>query len=263
MAFCWIPPGECQLGSPLAEQKAVLAQYPDIKDWIAGESEAKRGVYTSKGFWLAKYPVTQAEWYALTGETPSCFRIGGLGANEVKGLDTTRFPVEQVSWDMICGKGGFLEKLNALSGAEKVFGRAVTFALPHEDAWEYACRGGKSNQQPFYFGTEFNGTQANIDRNDPFGTTKNGPRLEQRPAYQVGSYRRPSSHTRGACSTCMAMSANGAKIFTNKHIFCAGPARTLPGHTTGSSAAAVVPRRALPQLDQNRCIGFRVFVPGL
>ena len=189
MPFCWIPPGTAQLGSPLAEQNAVGSR----TDWLAAESEARRGVYTSKGFWLAKYPVTQAEWYAITGATPSYFQAGSA----VKGLDTTRFPVEQVSWDMICGKGGFLEKFNAVGGVEKAFGKAGTFALPHEDMWEYACRGGLGNDRPFYFGKELNGTQANIDGNFPFGTATKGPYLE-RPT-SVGTYASKSPHPWGLC----------------------------------------------------------------
>ncbi|MBM3982267.1 MAG: hypothetical protein FJ304_18770, partial [Planctomycetes bacterium] len=130
MPFCWIPAGTAQLGSPLAEQNAMIEAVGSRPDWLAAESEARRGEFTTKGFWLAKYPVTQAEWYALMGDSPSYFMAGNAGAAEVKGIDTTRFPVEQVSWDMIRAKGGFLDKLNALGGTEKVFGKASTFALP-------------------------------------------------------------------------------------------------------------------------------------
>ena len=191
MAFCWIPPGECQLGSPKAERDAVLKAIGQTEepDWLVDERESQRGVYRSKGFWMGKYTVTQAEWHALTGELPSYFQASGGGAAQVKGLNTTNFPVEQVSWDEICGQGGFLEKLNAVGGMEKVFGKTGAFALPHEDEWEYACRGGLGNSQPFYFGKELNGTEANIDGNYPFGTTVTGQYLKRTCAVNDGKYR--------------------------------------------------------------------------
>ena len=172
MAFCWIPPGECQLGSPKTEAE----RYVD---------EDRRGKFSTNGFWMGKYTVTQAEWSAINGGTPSYFQAGADGADKIKGRNTTNFPVEQVSWDMICGTGafegkGFLANLNALGGVEKVFDKAGTFALPHENAWEYACRGGLGNSQPFYFGKELNGTEANIDGNYPYGTTTTKGRYLER-----------------------------------------------------------------------------------
>ncbi len=83
----------------------------------------------------------------MMGTNPSMFN--GKNPNSVKGLDTSRFPVEMVSWDDC---QAFVEKLNEKVGeAEKVFGGKVRFALPHEDEWEYACRGGLGNGQAFYF----------------------------------------------------------------------------------------------------------------
>lgn len=196
MTFCYVPAGTCQLGSGLAEQNAVIEALGGKQDWLAAESQAKRGTFTTKGFWLAKYPVTQAEWHALTGDTPSYFQAGGGGAAKVKGLDTTRFPVESVSWDMC--QNDFLPKLNAVGGVEAVFGRgAGQFVLPHEDQWEYAARGGHDDGRPFYWGKEINGTQANINGNHPFGTTSKGPYLERPTA--VGEYARKVPHPWGLC----------------------------------------------------------------
>ncbi len=181
MTFCWIPAGNATLGAPANEKD---------RDLNEGERE-----YTSKGFWMGKYTVTQAEWQAVMGNNPSAF--DGKQDNTAKGLDTSRFPVEKVSWDMICGKGGFLEKFNALGGVEKVFGKAGTFALPHEDMWEYACRGGLGNDRPFYFGQVLDGTQANIDGNFPYGTATKGPYLG-RPT-PVGTYAAKFPHPWGLC----------------------------------------------------------------
>ena len=183
MTFCWIPPGTATLGSPGSEQER--------------SDNEKEHSYTTKGFWLGKNPVTQAEWQALTGKNPSHFTKGSGGADKVKGFDTTRFPVEQVSWDMICDSGGLLERFNAVGGVEQVFGKVGKFALPHEDAWEYACRGGLGNKRPFYWGNELNGTQANMNGNYPYGTTTKGPYLV-RPT-PVGSYAAKFPHPWGLC----------------------------------------------------------------
>src|SRR5206468_519820 len=125
-------------------------------EWLASEAEGVRGKYKTKGFWLGKYEVTQAEWKTVMGDNPSYNSKDGEGKETVKGLDTARFPVEQVSWDD-CQK--FLEKVNARGGAANIFGKAGQFRLPHEDEWEYACRGGKGNGRAFCWGDELNGTQ--------------------------------------------------------------------------------------------------------
>ena len=76
-----------------------------------------------KDYRMGKFPVTQAQWEAVTGENPSDF----------KGADN---PVEMVSWDD-CQK--FLEKLNAQPAAKA---SGLFFRLPEADEWEYACRAG-------------------------------------------------------------------------------------------------------------------------
>jgi formylglycine-generating enzyme required for sulfatase activity len=256
MAFCWIPPGTAQLGSPPAEQNAVAEQLGSRPDWLAAESEVKRGAYTSNGFWLAKYPVTQAEWHALLSETPSSFWPGGSGAGEVKGVDTARFPVEQVSWDMVCGAGGFLERLNALGGTDRVFGRTGTFALPHEDAWEYACRGGRGNRQPFYFGAELNGTQANIDGTQPFGTAAQGPYLK-RPT-PVGAYESRCPHPWELCD----MHGNVWEWCDNLSEK-AGSRVIRGGSWNGNGHSARAANRGrYPPAEQYRNLGLRVCLPG-
>ena len=74
--------------------------------------------------WFGKTEVTQAQWEALMGvNNPS----------EFKGPDN---PVENVSWDA-CQE--FLRKLNALPSVKA---SGLTFRLPTEEEWEYACRAG-------------------------------------------------------------------------------------------------------------------------
>jgi formylglycine-generating enzyme required for sulfatase activity len=116
--------------------------------------------------------VTQVEWFKVIGKNPSGFTTQTLA----KGLDTLRFPVEKVNWNE-CQE--FVKKLNARPGASKAFGKPGKFTLPHENEWEYACRGGKGNAQPFYWGSELNGTQANCFGDRPYGTATPGRNLRR------------------------------------------------------------------------------------
>ena len=90
MVFCYIPRGKATLGSPKEEKGHAFEEV---------EHE-----FISPGYWLGKYEVTQAEWMAvMDGKNPSEF--DGQKDNKAKGMDTSRFPVENVSWDMICEIG--------------------------------------------------------------------------------------------------------------------------------------------------------------
>jgi len=180
MKFCWIPPGHATLGSPASEKD---------RDIDKAEHE-----YKSKGYWLGKYPVTQGEWQAVMGNNPSWLSKDGGGKEKVAGMDTNRFPVETVSW-IDCGK--FLDKLNERGGMEKVFRKRGKFVLPHEDEWEYACRGGRGNSRPFYFGDVLNGRQANCDGNSPYGTDTKGPYKGR--TTEVGEYESEAPHPWGLC----------------------------------------------------------------
>ncbi|MDY3562443.1 bifunctional serine/threonine-protein kinase/formylglycine-generating enzyme family protein [Gemmata sp. JC673] len=196
MTFCWVPPGERQLGSPASEREAVLKQFSQSPLRISAEAEDTRGRFRTPGFWLGRYEVTQAEWGAVMADTPfahpSHFRPGGSHADKLgSSADTIRFPVEGVTWNE-CQE--FVARLNGIAARAGARGR---FALPTEDMWEYACRGTDSGSQPFHFGRELNGTQANVDGTAPFGTASKGPNLD-RPAV-VGSYAGQHPHPWGLC----------------------------------------------------------------
>ncbi len=92
---------------------------------VMGEGNEKHRERVTQGFWLGKYEVTQAQWEAVMGENPSSF----------KGAD---LPVENVSWDD-CQK--FLKNLNALPEVKK---SGLTYRLPTEKEWEYACWAGST-----------------------------------------------------------------------------------------------------------------------
>ncbi len=180
MEFCWIPAGEAQLGASKEEQDYITNTFYDEKrpEWLNNETEAKRGKFKTKGFWLGKYTVTQEEWKAVMGGNPSVFAATGKYADyrdKVKGLSTLRFPVENVSWNDCQSFLSYVKSRTEAAG--RALGMAGKFVLPHEDEWEYACRGGKGNGRAFFWGSELNGTQANCDGLYPYGTTTKGQYL--------------------------------------------------------------------------------------
>ncbi len=123
MTFCWVPGGESQLGSPKSERDLMSKLYKltDEPGWLRDEAEERRGPFRTRGLWMGRCEVTQAEWAAVmrafgaARAAPSFFRVGGKGADKLGPItDTSRFPVETVSWNE-CQQ--FLEKLRALPGA--------------------------------------------------------------------------------------------------------------------------------------------------
>ncbi len=179
MRFCWIPSGKAVLGSSRTEKNRL----PD---------EAEHD-YTGQGLWMGKFPVTQEEWQAVMGSNPSAFSKCGKEFEKVAGMDTTLFPVECVSW-LDCQE--FVKKLQDSAKLPPHFS-GWRFTLPNEDEWEFACRGGTGNKKPFYFGNELDGTLANCNGNNPYGTAVTGPSLG-RPT-PVGSYEKLAPHPWGLC----------------------------------------------------------------
>jgi formylglycine-generating enzyme required for sulfatase activity len=117
--WAWIPPGAFTMGSPASEQDRHSDEGPQTR------------VTITRGFWMGRYEVPQAEYQALMGSNPSFF-TGDLNR-----------PVEQVSWyDAAndCAK---------LTGAQRAAGRLPggnVYRLPTEAEWEYACRAGTTTR---------------------------------------------------------------------------------------------------------------------
>ncbi len=82
-------------------------------------------VTLTSAFYMGRYEVTQAEWQARVGTNPSYFTSASA---QVPAAQVPNRPVEQVTWNMIAGAGGFL------SGSG--------LRLPTEAEWEYAYRAG-------------------------------------------------------------------------------------------------------------------------
>jgi len=105
-----IPEGEFWMGSA-------------DNDETASNNEKPRHKVMVQAFSLGKYEVTQGQWKAVMGFNPSKFQECGENC-----------PVEGVSFYVV---QKFIEKLNALTG--------ITYRLPTEAEWEYACRAGEDS----------------------------------------------------------------------------------------------------------------------
>jgi formylglycine-generating enzyme required for sulfatase activity len=158
MKLVRIPPGKFVMGSPKEE-----------KERFANEDQHE--VEITKAFFMGKYTVTQSEYVRVMDKNPSHFK-------EVARVDTSRFPVESVSWNDAVA---FCAELSKLPG-EKAAGRK--YRLPTDAEWEYACRAGTTT--PFHYGAALSSQQANVFGGAPYGGGDVGPTLS-RPT-TVGSY---------------------------------------------------------------------------
>jgi formylglycine-generating enzyme required for sulfatase activity len=118
-----IPAGKFTMGSPKTEDGSE-------------DERPQHQVTINKAFHMGIYPVTQVEYEKVMKINPSYFSAGGGGKDKIKGMDTSKFPVEMVSWE---DATEFCANLSALP-AEKKAGRK--YRLPTEAEWEYACRAG-------------------------------------------------------------------------------------------------------------------------
>ena len=111
MEFVWVPAGEFRMGS--------------TSSVAAGAERPVTQVRISRGYWLGKYEVTQAEWQGVMGTNPSEF--SGCG----------QCPVEEVSWE---DAQEFIQLANAATGGNR-------YRLPTEAEWEYAARAGTTGDR--------------------------------------------------------------------------------------------------------------------
>lgn len=142
-----VPGGSFVMGAPATEAESL--------DW-----ERPQHPVRVKPFFVGKYPVTQAQWFAVSALpkvdcdlNPNCSKFKGL-----------KRPAERVSW---------FEALEFCDRLSHCTGRA--YRLLTESEWEYACRAGTTT--PFHFGETITTALANYNGNYTYGA---GPKRERR-----------------------------------------------------------------------------------
>lgn len=149
MKFVWIPAGSFKMGSKLSPSETA-EKYRGIEKSFTNE-HPQHEVKISKGFWKGQYEVTQLQYKTVMGSNPSNYRFkcprcdDFLDANIVKegalkDIAGTH-PVETVSW------ADAMEFCKKLSETEN-----LSYTLPTEAQWEYACRAGTTS--PYFFGDD-------------------------------------------------------------------------------------------------------------
>lgn len=175
MKFRLIPPGEFMMGSTKLERQLALEDARATNDQASIKRIDTEGpqhqVRITKPFYLGVYEVTQGEYEHVVEMNPSHF-------SHLPRMDTSRFPVEMITWR---DAANFCQCLSSMP-AEKLAGHA--YRLPTEAEWEYACRAGTAT--PFHFGNQLDGREANCRGILPYGTVEEGPNLGR--TTTVGSY---------------------------------------------------------------------------
>ena len=131
LEMIWIEPGTFMMGSPRNEPGR----------W---STEVQHEVTLTKGYWMGKYEVTQAQYEAVTGSSPF-------------GLKEADLPVELVRW---YDATNFCAKLTEIEKAAGRLPEGYEFTLPTEAQWEYACRAGTTTA----FNNGKNLTEAGIEQ---------------------------------------------------------------------------------------------------
>ena len=126
----------------------------------------------TKGFWMARYEVTQGQWKRIIGKLP-----GEPTAELPEGDD---LPVGNVNF---AEAEGFCRSLTEQARASGDLPAGWEFRLPTEAQWEYACRAATTTATAF--GDRLSSKQANF-KGKPYNGAEPGPSLGR--AAKVGSY---------------------------------------------------------------------------
>jgi formylglycine-generating enzyme required for sulfatase activity len=158
-----IPGGSFLMGSPKGE---------------GSNDERPQHLVTVSPFYMAKYPVTQAQWRSIALREDLKVAID-LKPDPAE-FEGDNLPVEYVTWEEA---REFCQRVTKLT-QRQANGDLWEYRLPTEAQWEYACRAGTTT--PFYFGETITTELANYDGNDTYGKEPKGQYRQQ--TTDVGSF---------------------------------------------------------------------------
>jgi formylglycine-generating enzyme required for sulfatase activity len=178
MEFILIPPGTYKRGTSAKDVKRLVELVKDSTEERWEDETLQVEVTITHPFYLAKYPVTQAQFKAIIRWWDQSYFDAdtdpvGEYKERIKGMNTRRFPVDYVSWK---------DAVKFCDEVKRKTDREV--GLPREAEWEYAYRAG--TETFYYFGDKLNGDKANCNGTAPFGTSEKGEYLRR--TCTVGSY---------------------------------------------------------------------------
>jgi formylglycine-generating enzyme required for sulfatase activity len=173
----WIEPGTFIMGSPEAEAERQ-------------PNETQHEVTLTRGFWMGKYEVTQAEYVDVIGSNPSFFRNGTSGPfGGTGGVVTNELshPVDRVSWFDATNYCGVMTQRERDGDRLRA---GWVYRLPTEAEWEHACRAGTTSAS--HHGSTLRSGMANFDGRFEYdasvGTIENPEGIHLGRTREVGGY---------------------------------------------------------------------------
>ncbi len=146
-----IPGGNFQMGSPDTEDQQCQRESP--QHWV-----------TIAPFCMSKYPITQEQWLEVAKLPKIKLNLNPKPSY----FEGENLPVEQISWFEAME---FCYRLSKKSG--------MTYTLPTEAQWEYACRAGTNTE--FHFGSNITTDLANYNGTSYKGAPKGKDRQQTTP----------------------------------------------------------------------------------
>lgn len=151
-----IPSGKFMMGFPIGE---------------INSREVERPVHSVvvSGFYIGRYPITQAQWKSIARLEPIERKLKldpSYFKKNYEGINRLGRPVERISWE---DAQEFCRRLSKKTGKK--------YRLPTEAEWEYSCRA--KTTTPFHFGETITTELANYNGNYSYEDTIEGVRRGQ------------------------------------------------------------------------------------